>query len=192
MPFSQFLSKIFYLGVYCSLGTDHSNSSMRTKYSTLMSTVPLVMTIQIQACINAPKILCQCLLFPWYWPRWCLLFLSFKHALSWCTTMWQPKSKNHAKSRPIKKVGFFCYQCGRDDFELNQKSLSAHVRHCSFNPNSTSQTKRKSDHHPSSLHSSGHSVSALSQSVRNTVHMECTMVMASTHIFHMLVVAVNK
>ena len=38
----HFLSKIFYVGVYCSLGTDHSNSSMRTKYSTLMSTGPLV------------------------------------------------------------------------------------------------------------------------------------------------------
>ena len=33
-------------------------------------------------------------------------------------------SKNHIKSRPVKKVGFFCYQCGRDDFGLNQKSLN--------------------------------------------------------------------
>ena len=149
--------------MYCSLGTDHSNSSMhsRAKYSTLISTVPLVLTIQIQACLYAPKILCQCLLFPWYWWRWCLLFLWYHtgHSsmhLSWCTTvLWQPKShrinitikincisattlntdmlsKSHTKSRPIKKVGFFCYRCGRDDFKLNQKSLSAHVRHCSF------------------------------------------------------------
>ena len=35
-----------------------------SKYSTLMSTVPLVLTIQIQAC--APYILRRCLLFPWY------------------------------------------------------------------------------------------------------------------------------
>jgi len=55
----QFFSKIFYVGVYCSLGTDHSNSNMRAKYSTLMSTVPLVLTIQIQACLQATKILCQ-------------------------------------------------------------------------------------------------------------------------------------
>ena len=27
----QFFSKIFYIGVYCSLGTSHSNSSMRAK-----------------------------------------------------------------------------------------------------------------------------------------------------------------
>ena len=66
-------------------------------------------------------------------------------------------SKNHTKSRPIKKAGFFCYRCGRDDFGLNQKSLSAHVCHCSFDPYSTSLTKRKLDHLPSSLHSSGSS-----------------------------------
>ena len=66
-------------------------------------------------------------------------------------------SKNHIKSRPVKKVGFFCYRCGRDDFGLNQKSLSAHVRFCSFDQYSTSLTKRKSDHLSSSLHSSGSS-----------------------------------
>jgi len=66
-------------------------------------------------------------------------------------------SKSHTKSRPIKKVEFFCYRCGRDNFGLNQKSLSVHVRHCSFDPYSTSLTKRKSDHLPSSLHSSGSS-----------------------------------
>ena len=64
----HFFSNIFYVGVYCSLGTNHSNSSMHTraKYSTLISTVPLVPTIQIQACLHVPKFLCQCLLFPRY------------------------------------------------------------------------------------------------------------------------------
>ena len=151
-----------------------------------MCTVPLVLTIQIQSWLDAPKNLCQCLLFPWYWRRWCLLFLWYhtEHSsmhLSWCTTMlWQPKShrinitikincisattlntdmlsKSHTKSHPIKKVGFFCFRCGRDDFELNQKFLSAHVQYCLFDPYSTSLTKRKSDHLPSSLHSSGSS-----------------------------------
>ena len=64
-------------------------------------------------------------------------------------------SKNHTKSHPVKKVGFFCYRCDRDDFGLNQKSLSAHVRYCSFDLYSMSLTKRKSDHLSSSLHSSG-------------------------------------
>jgi len=160
-----------------------------------MFTVPLVLTIQIQACTPAPNILRWYLLFPWYWP------FKFKHDythqkiyvnvfcslgtddlwyhtehssmhLSWCTTMlWQPKShrinvtikincisattlntdmlsKRHTKSRPIKKVGFFCYRCGHDDFGLNQKSLSAHFCHCSFDPYSMSLTKRESDHLP--------------------------------------------
>jgi hypothetical protein len=69
-------------------------------------------------------------------------------------------SKNHIKSHPVspvKKVGFFCYQCGCDDFGLNKKNLSAHVQYCSFDPYSTSLTKRKSDHLSSSLHSSGSS-----------------------------------
>ena len=116
------------------------------------------------------------------WQCWCLLFLWYhtEHSslhLSWCTTMWQPKSqrinitikincifattlntdmlsKNHTKSHPVKKVGFFCYWCGRDDFGLNQKSLSAHVQYCLFDPYSMSLTKRKSDHLSSSLHSS--------------------------------------
>ena len=71
----QFFIGIFYVGDYCSLGTVHSNSSMHAKYSTLMSTVPLVLTIQIQACTPPPFILCWCLLlFPWYWP------FKFKHA----------------------------------------------------------------------------------------------------------------
>ena len=119
----HFLGKIFYVGVYCSLGTDHSNSSMHAKSSTLVSTVPLVLTIQIQACV--PNLLHWCLLFPWYWPfkfkhahhlfyadvycslgmvltiqiQACIsiplvLMVWFLHALSWCTTMMlQLKSK---------------------------------------------------------------------------------------------------
>ena len=54
-----------------------------------------------------------------------------------------------------KKIGFFCYKCGRDDFGNNQKSLSAHVRYCFFDPYSNSQSKRKSDNRPTCLHSSG-------------------------------------
>ena len=54
-----------------------------------------------------------------------------------------------------KKIGFFCYKCSRDDFGNNQKSLSAHVQHCFFDPYSNSQSKRKSHNGPTSLHSSG-------------------------------------
>jgi hypothetical protein len=99
----------------------------RAKYSTLVSSVPLVLTtLMSTAPLNGTDM-----------------------------------SKNNTKSFPIKKVGFFCFRCGRDDFELNQKFLSAHVRYCSFNPYSKSQTKRKSDHHQSSLHSSGSSPNPL-------------------------------
>ena len=120
---------------------------------------------------------CWCLLFLWYHTEHSSLHLS------WCTTMGQPKSqrinitikincifattlntdmlsKNHIKSHPVspvKKVGFFCYWCGCDDFGLNKIYLSAHVQYCSFDPYSTSLTKRKSDHLSSSLHSSGSS-----------------------------------
>ena len=95
----QFFSKIFYVGVYCSLGTDHSNSSMHAKSSTLVSTVPLVLTIQIQACLGQNfyvSVFCSRGMVDWQ--RWCLLFLWYhtEHLsmhLSWCTTMWQPKSQ---------------------------------------------------------------------------------------------------
>ena len=66
-------------------------------------------------------------------------------------------SMNNTKSCPSKHVGLFCYRCGRDDFGLNQKSLLAYVCYCSFNQYSRLRTKRKSDHHPSSLYPSGNS-----------------------------------
>ena len=64
-------------------------------------------------------------------------------------------SKEHLSSFSQKKIGFFCYRCRRDNFGNNQKSLSAHVRFCSFDPYSNSQSKRKSDNQPIWLHSSG-------------------------------------
>jgi hypothetical protein len=132
----------FYAGVYCcSLGTDHSNSSNAYTRQNFY-------------------VIVFCSLGMVDWQRWCLLFLWYQteHSslhLSWWTTICQPKSrrinitikincifattlnmdmlsKNHTKSHPVKKVGFFCYRCDRDDFGLNQKSLSAHVRYCSF------------------------------------------------------------
>jgi hypothetical protein len=58
-------------------------------------------------------------------------------------------SNEHLCSFPPKKVGFFCFRCRRDDFGINQKSLSAHVRYCA-------PSKRKSNNQPSGpLHSSG-------------------------------------
>jgi hypothetical protein len=63
-------------------------------------------------------------------------------------------SKKYSPSFLQKKIGFFCYRCGHDDFGNNQKSLSAHVQYCSFNPYSNSQSKRKSDNQPIGLHSS--------------------------------------
>ncbi len=54
-----------------------------------------------------------------------------------------------------KKIGFFCYKCGRHDFGNNQKFLSAHVWHCFYDAFSNSQSKRKSHNGPTSCHSSG-------------------------------------
>ncbi len=64
-------------------------------------------------------------------------------------------SKQNLSSFLRKKIGFFWNRCRCDDFENNQKSLSAHVQYCSFDLYSISQSKRKWDNHQIVLHSSG-------------------------------------
>jgi hypothetical protein len=57
-------------------------------------------------------------------------------------------SNEHPSLCPPKKVGFFCFRCRRDNFGINQKSLSAHVQYCA-------PSKKKSNNQPSGpLHSS--------------------------------------
>ena len=51
---------------------------------------------------------------------------------------------------PPINVGFFCFKCGRDDFNNNQKSLSAHVRYCA-----TIAKKKSKNQSTGPLHSSG-------------------------------------
>ena len=51
---------------------------------------------------------------------------------------------------PPIKVGFFCFKCGHDDFDMNQKSLSAHVLYCA-----TTAKKKSKNQSTGPLHSSG-------------------------------------
>ena len=154
----HFLCKIFYVGVYCSLGTDHSNSSMGTIYSTQMSTVPLVW--------YWPFKFEPVYLFPWYHTddlvQSCFILMHHydvttevkarqHHNKNQLTLSYYSQHGHVTVKEPYSVTSYqegciLCYQCGRDDFGLNQKSLSAHVCHCSFNPYTTSQIKRKSDH----------------------------------------------
>jgi hypothetical protein len=83
-------------------------------------------------------------------------------------------SKENQSTCHPKKVGLFCFRCGRDDFGINQKSLSAHVRYCA-------PSKRKSSNQPvGPSHSSGTSPYPF-LTKRSCTHTEYTLELADTY-----------
>jgi hypothetical protein len=87
-----------YVNVICSLGTD--NVDVYCSFGTILS---------IQACIYLDA--------PLWQPKSHCINITIKiNCISATTLNTDMLSKSHTKSHPIKKVGFFCYRCGRDDF----------------------------------------------------------------------------